>query len=96
MDAEGPLGDCLCTNQAAWGEGRAGGWVAEGVRGTHTNMGLTGATLDACMDHLKRVQGPRNRQGFQDACTVSLCPQERQCGTRTGDLLLDPRFSWFL
>lgn len=74
LGTEGPLGDCLCTNWAAWGEGRTGGWVAEGVRGTHVSMGLTAARIDACMDHLKGVQGPRKRQGFQNACTASLCP----------------------
>lgn len=63
LGTEGFLGDCLCTNWAAWGEG-AGGWVAEGVRGTHVSMGLTGARADACMDHLKGVQEPRNRPGF--------------------------------
>lgn len=54
----------MCTNGAAWGDGRAGGWMAEVVRGTHVSMGLTGARADACMDHLKGVQGLRNRQGF--------------------------------
>lgn len=57
--------------------------MAEGVRGTHVSMGLTGARADACMDHLKGVQEPRNRPGSWDACTESLCPGERHYVTRT-------------
>lgn len=64
MDTEGPLGDCLCTtNQAAWNEGRGGGWVVEDVRDSREHGFHRGHT-DACMDHLKGVQGPRSRHGF--------------------------------
>lgn len=74
--------------------------MAEVVRGTLMSMGLTGARVDACMDHLKGVQGPR--KGSEVPALLSLCPWERHHMTRTGshqsrDLpLLHARFSWFL
>lgn len=55
MGIEGPLGGCLCTDQAAWGE--------EG-EGTHVSMSLVWAGVGTCMDHLKGMQGPRKMQGF--------------------------------
>ena len=47
--------------------------VGEGVSGHSVSMDLTKARVDACMDHLKGVPGPRDRQGFPRCLQLYLC-----------------------
>ena len=47
--------------------------VGEGVSGHSVSMDLTGARVDACMDHLKGVPEPRDRQGFPRCLQLYLC-----------------------